>query len=52
MTHVIKEFAEFGGPSDLHDAWGDDQSFVVPNALIDLESATHTFEWRGIAARL
>lgn len=51
-TDVVEEFAELGGPSDLHDARRDGDGLVVPDAAVDLEGAADALEGRGVAARL
>jgi len=51
-THVVKELAVFGGPTNLHDSISDDQNFIVPHPSIHLKCAAHTFKGRCITTGL
>ncbi len=52
VTHVVEEFAVLGGPSDLHDAGGDDPDLVEPDPGPHLKSAPDALEGGRVATGL
>lgn len=50
VAFVIHEFRLFRCPADLHDAVGDDQHFVVPDASVDVVRASNALERDGVTA--